>query len=173
MAYLLHIFAAIAIQALGEGAPGLGWAVPAAAVLLAAVPHLMAARARSLALAGAFGRADLLARSVQHSPVLLHLVAVVLFGWVSSVREWTGAERLLFGWPRPELLLALAPYLLYELVAIDAYSRAHELPARDRSAARRFQLRVFLSTLAPFAVGLLFAGLIGWNETVRVRIEHL
>ncbi len=173
MAYLLHILAAIAIQALGEGTPGLGWRSPLAVIALAAVPHLLARRARSLALRGAFRSADLCARAVQHAPVLLHLAAVALFGWVQSVQSWTGAEGMLLGWPRPELLLALAPYLHYELVAIDAFSRAHELPARDRSAARRFQLRVFLSTLAPFAVGLLLAGLAGWNETLRVRIEHL
>src|SRR4030095_9969223 len=103
MGYLFHILAAAAIQALGEADLVVAWRMPWAVLAVCCVPHLLARRANALALRGAFRRADFLARLVHVSPVLLHAAAVLLFGWVESAREWTGAELLLFGWPRPAL----------------------------------------------------------------------
>ncbi len=173
MGYLFHILAAAAIQALGEADLVAGWRLPWGVLALACLPHLLARRANALALRGAFRRADLCARLVQLSPVPMHAAAVVLFGWVQSARDWTGAELLLFGWPRPVLAIALAPFVIYELIAIDAYSGLHAPSPRERHGIRNFQIRMFLAALAPLACYLVLASLVGWSEGLRVRIKRV
>jgi len=173
MGYLFHILLAVGVQAIGEADMGLGFEFPLGLAMLLCVPHLLGVRARRLGRAGQFARAARVLRLLQHSAPFLHLVAVAGLGWVDSVRGWTGARLDLFGWPEPAMLLALAPYVVFELLAIDAHPRANDFPHADRRNIRAFQVRMFLSGLLPLFLYLAVAWGIGANDSIRVHIERV
>ena len=100
MGYLLHILVALGIQALGEADAILGRGGAAVLLPLLLVPHTLGALARREALAGRFSRAARIGRLVQLAP-LGSFLALVLGGWVQDVRQWTGSELSVFGWPEP------------------------------------------------------------------------
>lgn len=171
MGYLLHILAAIGIQAIGEGDWNLGVRSPWALVPLLALPYLLARRTRALALGGRFARAARWERLVRYSAPLAYAIAVCVFGWVQSVRAWTGGRLTLSSWPEPAMLLSLAPFVVYELAAIDASTRIEDAPPHQRRRLRAFHLRMFLSGLAPLLIYLVLASGVGWNPVVRAHVE--
>lgn len=173
MGFLLHIFVAIGVQALGEADVVLGWRAPWALPLLAVVPYALAGAVRRRALEGRFATAARLERVLGLSAPALHFVAVWACGWIQSVRDWTGSRLVLSSWPEPALLLALAPYLLFELAAIDASTRSHDLRGDERRDLRAFQLRMFCSAFAPLLLYIALASAVGASEVVRAHVQHV
>jgi len=173
MGYLFHILLAVGVQALGESGFEPLWRAPWGLLLLLVVPHALALQARRVALAGRFSRAAALAQLVQHSPPALHLAAVGAFGWVDTTRALTGTEAMLFPWPQPAFMLALAPFVAFELAAIDAFARVHGLRPVETSNVRAFQARMLLSGIAPLLAYVLAASAIAWNDALRANIDHV
>ena len=173
MGYLFHILAAIGLLAAAEVRLGTDWRLPWLLPLLLPVPHLLGARAKASAMAGRFRRAELSARLLQLSPLLLHGVAVLVCGWAESIRLWTGHEFQMFAWPRLTSGLAFVPFVVFELVAIDAYARVHQATEQERGRVRAFQVRMFLSGLAPLVVYLLVASMVGWSDSLRIHVERI
>ncbi len=172
MGYLLNIV--IAVAALGL--PELGvtsadehlWAVLAFAL----VPVLIGVGLRRLVLRGRFRAAEIVARILAASPALLFAAAIAQLGWIRTTERWMGASAAVLEWPRPSLLVVIAPFLVYQLLAIDARARAQSSSASLRRA-RAFQVRMFLSSLAPIAIYLGVSMLIGLSPSLRVRIEEV
>ncbi|MBI1380188.1 MAG: M48 family metalloprotease [Planctomycetaceae bacterium] len=169
MAYVLEVLLALAVVALveGTGAPAL---LPLGFALLALpAPHAVAWFARHEALAGRFRTAAGAAR-------LFPLLALLGHGWVSYVCGFTALAARIGGsvlepWPGPGLLLALLPYVVLELLAIDARQRSAGRGANP--GARNFQVRMLLSALVP--VGVLLGGLwaLAQHEAWRVHSEEV
>ncbi len=172
MGYLLHILLALGVQALGEADLILGRVGVWLLIALLFVPHALGALARRAALAGRFARAALIGRLVQFAPLAAFL-CLVLCGWVQDVRRWTGSELSVFGWPEPAVLLSLAPFLVLQLLAIDALARLQEDRPIHRRRARAFQARMFLASLLPIVVYLTLASAVGWSDVTRVYVERV
>jgi len=173
LGYLLHILGALLAQGLAEFGWTTGWKIPWAVPVLVAVPHALAWGSRRAFLAGWFRSSSALLRGLSASAPILQLVALCAFGWMDSTKEWLGTEISLDSWPRGEMLLALLPFVLYEIAAIDARARIVAPSGRDRSAWRRFQVRMFLSALVPFVAYVLVTAAIGASRTLRVEIEEV
>jgi len=168
--YLFHILVALGSVALAEAGVESGWRLPWLLVLALPVPHLMARWIRALSLAGSFRRAARLQRLLAASPPLVQLVGDLALGWNASVAAWLGRSRDPMGVPDASLLLALAPFLVLELIAIDARARQLGQRAGEVRRARRFQLRMFLSGLLPVALYVGGGSLLGMHEGLRVRV---
>jgi Zn-dependent protease with chaperone function len=173
MGYLLPILLALGSLLLKEvdGLP-LGswpWAVPA----VVPVPYLLAHLERRLALAGGFRRAAWCARALGLSPVLLQYLALGVFGWQHSLELWLDTELSVLAWPQFALLLVLAPYLLYTLVAIDAEAWHAGPGRRQRAHLRRFQTRMFLAGLGPIVGYILLASALARWEFLRLLVEEV
>jgi len=173
MGYLLHILIVLGAEGLGELDITTGWNLPWAVLGLAAVPHTLSSLARMFQIRGAFGRAAFVTRVLRWSAPLLQLLLVCVFGWVQSAREWTSAGMGVFTWPEPGLFLALAPYLVFELLAIDAQARVHDTRAPQQRALRSFQLRMFLSALLPIGLYFGLSGIVATNDALRVHVEQV
>lgn len=173
MGYLLHILAAVLAQGLAETGWTTGWKWPWAVPLLVVVPHALTWGSRRAFLAGRFRSSSALLRISAGSAPILHLVALCAFGWMLTVESWLGGEISLDAWPRGEMLLLLAPFVLYEIAAIDARARSIASSRRDRSSWRVFQIRMLFSALAPFAVYLLLMSAVGASRTLQVEIEQV
>jgi Zn-dependent protease with chaperone function len=107
----------------------------------------------------------------QASPLFLQLAAQGLFGWNRSVERWTGTRPAILEWPHPTLLLALAPFAVYALAAIDA--RARQGGASHRAALRRFQARMFATGVLPLTGFVLAAWAAGLDPRLRVHLEEV
>jgi len=169
--YLVHIVLALAAQGLAESGVTTGLVWPPGVVLLAAVPYLLAALARRLLVRGRFRAGQLATTLLGWSPVLCQLAALCLFGWSATVERWTGVAPRILDWPDPAAFLALAPFVLWVVLAIDA--RARLAGVIGLHAARRFQIRLFATGLAPFVAWILIAWLVGQSEALRVNVEEV
>ena len=173
MGPILHILLALGALAIGElgwDAPlRLPWLVPA----LAVAPYALASASRRLFLRGRFRTGAVLERLLLASPVASHLVCIVLLGWLASVEQWCGVPPGLSSWPGFELFLALVPFLLFELCAIDAHARLMDSRSEAVRHVRSFQLRLFLAAALPFGIYLAVSGVIGLREELRVSIEEI
>lgn len=171
MGYLLHVGLAVATVVLAEAGFALPGERPLLVVLLALVPHALAAATRRAGLRGRFRLAGGLHATLVWSPPALQGLALVAAGWGATVARWTGQPAQLLGWPTPALLLDLAPFVAYGLLAIDA--RARVAPGRPLGDSRRFHARLFLSALLPLPlyVGASFA--LGLDPTVQVLVEEV
>jgi len=173
MGYLLHIFLAVGIQVLGEAGIDTGFEAPWAFLALIAVPHLLARYGRKAFLRGQFARALLMERVVNYSALGVYLIFVSGCSWIETVRRWTSAELSLHGWPEPAILLALAPFVVLQLLAIDATASIHDTRAAERKRVRTFHTRMFLSGLLPVLIYIVISSGVGWNESVRVHVERV
>jgi Zn-dependent protease with chaperone function len=173
LGYLVHIVLALGAVALVETAGATGWRWPAAVLGSCAVPHLLLALARRQYLRGRFRSASLVYRLLSWSPPILQLAALGLFGWHLTVQDLVGGSGQLLTWPGPALALVLAPFLVFELLAIDARARIGAESPADVRRLRGFQARMFLSGLAPLALYVTIAWLIGSSEVARVEIEQV
>jgi Zn-dependent protease with chaperone function len=171
--YLLHIVLALFAQALDEEGLGTAADMPWLVLALASVPYVLATLARSSALKGHFSRSGVLLAALHWCPPVLHAAAVLACGWNRTLERWIGAPPRLFGWPEPHALLALAPLVLYTLLAIDARVRVVLRQGGAATASRRFQMRVFVSAAAPLALYVLLATLIGRWPAARARIDQV
>ena len=173
MGYLFHILIALGAEALGELGYTTGWDLPWGLLILLPVPHLLASFARRCLHAGRFARALSIARLVQLSPPVLQLVLVCVFGWVQSTSRWTEQQPGALAWPSPGLFVALAPFVVFTLIAIDAESRIQAAGVRDQKRVRAFQVRMFLSALLPLGLYFGLAGIVAASDFLRVHVEHV
>lgn len=173
MAHLPHLLLAVLVLTLAEAGWTWGPVAPWAAALLLPLPHLIVLSGRNLTGRGAF-RAGLLVGTLgRFSGALVYGLLMLGCGWLTWLRAATGAALDLDGWPEPALLYALAPFVLYEVLSIDAQSRSAWPPGRERGRWRAFQLRMFATALVP---GLLFYGLalaVGSVPWLRVHVEQV
>ena len=170
MGYLSHIVLALVAQALVEGGLTTHDVVPLGVLALVFVPHVLSFAAHRLFLAGRFKPGELVYRLLSFSAPLLYLVALAVFGWQATVAAWTGRASTFLAWPDWSIVLVFLPFVVFELAAIDARSRI-TVSARERRRWRMFQTRMFASGLAPLALYLLVALIVGLSEPLRVRIE--
>ena len=171
MGYLLPILLALACFALAEEwvlvDARLPWVVP----LFAFVPHVLGAVARRARGRGRNRLAGALFLAISGSAPVLTFLALCVCGWHRSVREWTGSEGGLFSWPDFSVLAILAPFLLYQVSAIDALARIATPNRQIRAQVRELQLRIFVASVAPILVFILMAAMVGVFEPLRIRIE--
>lgn len=173
MGFLVQILLAVGVQALGLAGFGSGLEVPLAVPLAVVLPYVLASLARLAGTRGAFRLAAVLGRIASLGGVLAFGVVVCGFGWVQSVRGWTGNSLALEGWPEPGLLLCFAPFVVLQLAAIDAELRAIQPAGPTRERLLRFQGRMFLSALLPLVLYLVVSIGLGWSETLRVYVEWI
>lgn len=171
MGYLLPIFLALACFALAEEWTLVDLRWPWAVPLLALAPYAFAALAHRARRRGRRHLAGIGFLLVSAAAPLLCFLALCVFGWHESVRAWTGSEGGLFAWPDFSVLIALAPFLLYQTASIDALARAATPNRRARVQIRDLQLRIFFASVAPILAFTLMAALVGLHEPLRARIE--
>jgi Zn-dependent protease with chaperone function len=173
LSYVFEILFALAALALPElGWTGVGvhpWGVAA----LVVVPYALGWCTRRVLLAGRFRLGAVLERVLWISPVLLHAVAIGELGWLTFLERRDVELSTLDGWLGVELLHALAPYLAYQLAAIDARARNLVFPPDSAGRLRAFQLRLFLSAFLPFLAYLAGSSLLARSATWQVRFEEV
>ncbi|MEY2786512.1 MAG: hypothetical protein RL277_2724 [Planctomycetota bacterium] len=150
------------------------WVMP----LLAVLPHLIGWRVRAAMVLGRFRRATLLLKLLTWLPTAGHACCVLLLGYSAALERWMDRPIGLAWWPDLWLMVAIAPWLVLELLTIDARARLQyrmfDHRAREHVARqRRWQLRSLLGLLAPLTAFLTVSTLVGLNEELRVRIEHV
>jgi Zn-dependent protease with chaperone function len=173
VSYLIPILLSLASLALGDLGLETGWKMPALVPLCALLPWLAGHAEARAGIAGRFRAAALLHRLAPALPVLGQYLAIGVLGWATSIEEWLGGELSLLSWPRPAQLLALAPYVLYTLGAIDAEARANTEHGPVRRSLRGFQSRMFLTGILPVAAYILLASFLGEWTALRVRVEEV
>jgi hypothetical protein len=173
MGYLLHLLVALLGQGLAETGWKTGWDAPWLVLLALPLPHLLGWTGHRLFLRGRFRASAAVLRLLSGAAPALHILAVCAFGWMDALERWFGDAVSLAGWPRIGLLLALAPFVVYEVAAIDARARLIAPPGKERDAWRSFHARMLLSGLVPLAGYVLISTLVGANDRVRVEIEEV
>ena len=173
MGFLVPILLAIGSLALDELGNTPSLRAPWAVFAMLLVPYLHARLRHRAALAGAFRRAAWLSRVERLLPVAMQYVAIGIFGWMRSLEAWFGTDLSILSWPEPAILLALLPYALYTLAAIDAETRMSGGSHGVRRHMRAFQLRMFLAGLAPILCYLLAASFIGRWDYLRIAVEEV
>jgi hypothetical protein len=145
---------------------------PLAVLGLALVPYGLGWIARTLLERGKFRAGERVYRLLHWSAPFLYLAATCAFGWQESVQRWTGTTSSFLAWPDWTVVVVILPFVLFEVVAIDARARTTIAP-NERARWRSFQMRLFFSGLAPLCVYALVASLIGLSDGLRVRIEEV
>ncbi len=171
MGFLVPILLAAGVLALGQTEKISGLELPAAVPLLAALPYALAEITRRRAMKGSFRVAAMLSRFSSLGGVLAYWFAVWGLGWLQSVRRWTGQPLGLDDWPQAGLLLAFAPFVVFQLGAIDAEVRTTQPPGPGRRRSFVFQGRMFLSALTPLALYVLVSVFIGLSPWVQAHVE--
>lgn len=171
MGYLAQIVLALVAQASAEAGLRLDgerlWLVLA----LCFAPHALGKIVHVLFVRGRFKLGELVYRLLVVAGPLLFFAAHALGGWQAIVKHWTGHDASFLQWPDLSLALAFLPFLVYEVLSIDACSRIAAGGA-ERKRWRSFNARMFLSGLVPIAIYILAASLIGLSEPLRVHIEE-
>jgi Zn-dependent protease with chaperone function len=172
MGYLLNILLAVLSLGLADVGAVNEREWPIAVAVACVVPVLLGRVVRAQVLLGRFRVAEVLARVLSFSPPALFALAIGELGWTHTVERWCGSSASFLDWPTPALFVVLLPYVVLQLVAIDARARSTWTP----SAARRwrtFQARMFLSALAPIALYAAVSIVIGFFPELRTRIEEV
>ncbi|MEE2939127.1 MAG: M48 family metallopeptidase [Planctomycetota bacterium] len=174
MGSLLPLFLAVALLAgaqmgLGRGAPELPWMVGP----LMAWPAFAAQMARRAVRAGGLASVRRWILVTEASGVAAYFVLIFGCDWLGSVRRWTGDPLLPESWPGLALGLALAPFIAFQLAAIDASVRAHGGTATTQRHLRGFQARMFLAAVAPIAAFVLASAAIARFPWLRAHVEHV
>lgn len=174
MGSLLPLFLAVALLAgaqmgLGRGAPELPWMVGPLMVW----PAFAARMARRAVRAGGLVSVRRWILVTEASGVAAYFVLIFGCDWLGSVRRWTGDPLLPESWPGLALGLALAPFIAFQLAAIDASVRAHGGTATTQRHLRGFQVRMFLAVVAPIAAFVLASAAIALFPWLRAQVEHV
>ena len=174
MGSLLPLFLAVALLAgaqmgLGRGAPELPWMVGPLMVW----PAFAARMARRAVRAGGLVSVRRWILVTEASGVAAYFVLIFGCDWLGSVRRWTGDPLLPESWPGFALGLALAPFIAFQLAAIDASVRAHGGTATTQRHLRGFQVRMFLAVVAPIAAFVLASAAIALFPWLRAQVEHV
>jgi Zn-dependent protease with chaperone function len=173
MGSIFSIFLALGVLVLREYGLESGIVAGWAAAPLAFLCYVPSACARAALLRGRFAAAERWQRLGALAPVAAFAGAVCGLGWVSALEHWLGHELRFFDWPSLDVLLCFAPFVLYELVAIDARARLASASGPRRARLRAFQSRMFLATLLPLAVYSGLSAAIGTSERLRIEIEEV
>jgi Zn-dependent protease with chaperone function len=172
LGFLRNILLALGALALAE----IGWGdlarAPLCVPLFVLLPYALAGLAHLLGARGRWRLSSAAAAALPWSAPAAELGAVLL-GWSGAVERVLGARPGLAAWPGPELLLGLLPYACAELAAIDARARLGDRRPEVRSGLRAFQLRMFLSALAPLVLFVLAASAVAWHPTTRAWVEEV
>ena len=174
MGSLLPLFLAVALLAgaqmgLGRGAPELPWMVGPLTVW----PAFAAQMARRAVRAGGLVSVRRWILVTEASGVAAYFVLIFGCDWLGSVRRWTGDPLLPESWPGLALGLALAPFVVFQLAAIDASVRAHGGTPTTQRHLRGFQVRMFLAVVAPIAAFVLASAAIALFPWLRAQVEHV
>lgn len=170
MGYMAHIVVALVAVALAESGFATGSVTLIGVVALALLPYLLAFSTHQAFVRGRFKLGERLYGLLSWSAPLAYALGLLLCGWSFLIAEWTGHSSSFLAWPDWTAVPLVAPFLVYELFAIDA--RARITAARtERRAWRLFQLRMLAFGLAPIALYFAAASLVGLSEPLRVRIE--
>ncbi len=170
MGYLLPILIAFASLAYGDlGLPESGprpWILP----LFLPLPYLFGWLEERGIAGGGRRMSKAMRRLARVFPVALQYVAVACFGWLEAMASWFGESPGFEGWPRPELILALGPFLLASAVTIDAQARRTGPAWRS---LRSFQARLFLTAMGPVVAYILIASAVGSVELLNLGIGRV
>lgn len=172
MSHLPQILLALLVQTAGESGFLLANDAAWMAAPLALLPHALAFLEKHAMLRGWFRFAGPVDFAQRWSGNLAHALLVLGCGWSAGVARWTSSDAAQSGWPTFDLALLFAPFVVYEVLSIDARAR---LVARgeERAAIRRFQTRMLVSTLLPIGVYVGVAAFVGLFDGARVRIEEV
>ncbi len=173
MSFVFHILFALGTLVL----PELGWRSesehPWLVLLLVLVAYPLAALTRRLLLRGRFRTGALLERALSILPIALQALAVCELGWAGTLTRLGLTPPALEDWLDLRVLWALAPYLVFQLAAIDARARFLAFPPDAPGKQRVFQARLFLSALLPFLAYLSISSLIARSPEWRVLLEEV
>lgn len=173
MGPLFTILLALCALVLREYGVESGYVAGWAAAPLVLLPYACAEIARRALLRGRFRAAERWQRLAGLAPALAFGAAVCGLGWVSALEGWLGHGLSFFEWPKLDVLLCFAPYVLYELAAIDARARLSTSPGPRRGRLRVFQARMFLAALLPLVAYVGISAAVGANEGLRIAIEEI
>ena len=173
MGSILSIFLALGVLVLREYGVDSGFVAGWAVLPLALSCYLPASLARASLARGSFAAGERWQRLLGLTPALAFAAAVCGCGWVSALEGWLGHRLSFFEWPDLDALLCLAPFVFYELVAIDARARLSSASGARRARLRAFQARMFLATLLPLAAYVGISAAIGTSPRLRVGVEEI
>ena len=137
--------------------------------LLLVVPYAAAFFAHRAGLDGRFRLARRLVRLAENSGWASYGFALIGLGWLGAV----GQDAVIEGLPDAGMFAAFAPFVVYQLAAIDATVRAHGGTPTTRRHLFAFQARMFGAALAPLALFVLACAGVGASDWLRVQIEHV
>lgn len=172
MGYLGHILVALLALGVAESGYASGLEAPWLVVGLLPLPYVLAAWSQRLALRGRFRASERVYRLLTVCAPASFVAATVGFGWSTCVRGWTGSKTTFLDWPDATILLVLAPFLVFEVLAIDARART-VAPPGELKHWRGFQLRMFASGLAPLVVYVVLASIVSTSDELRVRLHEV
>jgi len=172
MGPLAHLLFALAIVAADETGLGTLLDAPLGSLALLPLPHLLSGLAGRVAIRGHFGASQVLTRVAGAFPVLGQWIAVSVFGWHQGVLRWLEQPALLADWPHVGLLLSLAPFVVLEVLSIDARARLDGRPL-ERTRTRSFRLRIFAASGFPLIVYLLGSTLLGASPRAQAYLLHV
>ena len=154
---------------LGRGAPELPWMV---GLLdgLAGVRGADGAAGRARRRSGLRAAVDPRHRGVGGRGLLRADLRLRLAGFGAPL---DGDPPLPESWPGLALGLALAPFVVFQLAAIDASVRAHGGTPTTQRHLRGFQVRMFLAVVAPIAAFVLASAAIALFPWLRAQVEHV
>ena len=178
MGSLVALIAALLVHAAAQSGLGLPWRPPAwvpwtCLIAFALVPHALARVTLSLGRAGRHRVARRWMTFTEASGAIAFALLLLAGDWLCGVERWTGSSVDLESWPDGALALSLAPFVLYQLLAIDASVRAHGGTPSMRRHLRAFQVRMFLACLAPISAFIGLSILVAQSPSLRVQIEHV
>ncbi|MDP6407989.1 MAG: M48 family metalloprotease [Planctomycetota bacterium] len=162
---LVGVLLAILIVAAAESGLESETARPGCVVILLVLPHLAGGLARTRK--AARGRLRAL---VAASPAPLFFVAVAGCGWRAWAAQRFGGEPTGLSFPGLDVLVALAPFGVLSVAAIDASARLASEDPRRRGALRALQLRVLLLPALPLVALVFAAVLLGCNERLLLEV---
>ena len=146
--------------------------------LVLLVPHGLAWIGRKLLRRGHRRSIACIDALLRFAPVYLQALAFLgLGGFALLQRLWPASLGVLRGdevshWPELALGAALLPYVISQVLVIDARARLFGSGAWV-GRVRSFQWRMFASLLVPFGLLALLSGLLGMSEAWSVRLEEV
>ncbi len=173
MGPLFSVLAALVALTLAQAGVGASEPRPEALLIGLLLPHVIGAAARRASIAGQTVRARRLERLLAASGWMGYALLVLGANWLGSIRWWTGLALDLDAWPDLGLLLALAPFVLFELSAIQATARVHGGTPLVRQHLRRFHARLLLASCAPIGLFILFSIAVGQSHWLRTEVQYV
>lgn len=178
MGSVIALIAALLINAAAQSGLELPWAAPkpllyACLVGFALLPYAAAMRVRARQAEGKHALASRWFTFTEASGWIGFGVLSLCLGWLGAVREWTGSVLDVNSWPDGALALSLAPFVVYQLCAIDASVRAHGGTASMRRHLRGFQMRILLAAVVPIASFIGLSALIAQSSWLKTQVEHV